>query len=364
MLYKSLIASAGALLCLAGSAQAGNNYRPGFDPSQLKQSASATPNQVMVLGTAHLSGLPKQFDPAGLAPLLDRLAAWQPQLISVEALSGAQCDYLRRYSYRYADSASTYCWDPKPARDATGLEVPAASAEMERLLAAWPARPTPAQRRRLAAVMLAAGERASALVQWLRLDSSERRAADGLDQGLADYLDKLVTRRDETYLIAVPLAVRLGLERVYPVDDHTADFTLRDAAAEEAAGVAIQRLWDNPATAKRRAEDAVLHTGLNTAEGVLALYRAYNQPAQSRVVFDSDFGAAMQDRAGNQYGRTYLTGWETRNLRMAANIRDLFGSEPGKRMLTIVGVSHKGYYEAYLNMMHDVQVVDTESVLR
>lgn len=49
---------------------------------------------------------------------------------------------------------------------------------------------------------------------------------------------------------------------------------------------------------------------------------------------------------------------------MAANIRDLFGAEPGKRMLTIVGASHKGYYEAYLHMMHDVQVVDTASILR
>lgn len=364
MLHKTLIASAGALLCLAAGAQAGDSYRPGFDPSQLKQSARATPNQVLVLGTAHLSALPKQFDPAGLAPVLDRLAAWQPQMISVEALSGAQCDYLRRYSFRYADAASTYCWDPKPAREATGLEVPAATAEMERLLAAWPVRPAPAQRRHLAAVMLAAGERASALVQWLRLDSSERRAADGIDQTLAEYLDKLVTRRDETYLIAVPLAVRLGLERVYPVDDHTADFTLRDGADEEAAGVAIKRLWDNPASARRKAEDATLHAGLSTPEGVLALYRAYNQPGQSRVVFDSDFGAALQDTAGRQYGRIYLTSWETRNLRMAANIRDLFGAEPGKRMLTIVGASHKGYYEAYLHMMHDVLVVDTASILR
>ncbi len=38
---------------------------------------------------------------------------------------------------------------------------------------------------------------------------------------------------------------------------------------------------------------------------------------------------------------------------MVANMRDVLGQHPGTRMLTIVGASHKGYYEAYLNLMHD-----------
>ena len=50
--------------------------------------------------------------------------------------------------------------------------------EAERLLADWPAEPTAAQRRHLAAVFLAGGEQASALVQWLRLPATERRAGD------------------------------------------------------------------------------------------------------------------------------------------------------------------------------------------
>jgi hypothetical protein len=33
-------------------------------------------------------------------------------------------------------------------------------------------------------------------------------------------------------------------------------------------------------------------------------------------------------------------------------------------MLVLVGASHKGYLEAYLDMMHDVQVADTGPVLR
>ena len=53
-----------------------------------------------------------------------------------------------------------------------------------------------------------------------------------------------------------------------------------------------------------------------------------------------------------------------RNLRMVANIREVLGRKAGTRMLTIVGASHKGYYEAYLNQMHDVVLTDAETVLK
>ncbi|WP_416211167.1 hypothetical protein [Nitrospirillum sp. BR 11828] len=49
---------------------------------------------------------------------------------------------------------------------------------------------------------------------------------------------------------------------------------------------------------------------------------------------------------------------------MVANIRDVLGQHPGSRLLAIVGASHKGYYEAYLNQMHDVRLADTGAVLR
>jgi hypothetical protein len=49
---------------------------------------------------------------------------------------------------------------------------------------------------------------------------------------------------------------------------------------------------------------------------------------------------------------------------MVANMRDVLGRYPGTKMLTLVGASHKGCYEAYLDQMHDVRLVDPEAVLR
>jgi len=345
---------------LAGTAVA-QAYLPGFDPSRLKGPAAGPVNEVMVLGTAHLSQLPKQFDPAALDPLLERLAAWKPDAIAIEALSGMQCDYLRRYPGRYAEAVDAYCPDPASAQAATGLDVPTATAQAEQVLAGWPAAPFPAQRRRLAALFLAGGERASAVVQWLRLPQAERRPGDGLDAALLASLDKLKDRRDESILIAARLAARLGHERVYPMDDHTADRIITD---RKRWADAVMRAWDNPATAARRKTDEALAAQLGTPEGVLAMYRVHNAPGEAKRVFDSDFGAALEEPSERRFGRQYVGYWETRNLRMAGNIRDVLAARPGTRMLVIVGASHKGYLDAYLHQMHDVRLVDTAAVLR
>jgi hypothetical protein len=349
-----------ASLFLSAPATA-QSYRPDFDPAALKGPASGPPNEVLVLGTAHLRGLPASFTPAALEQLNDRLAGWHPAAIAIEAVSGPQCDFMRHYPDRYKDSITSWCWDTAPAQRATGLDIPTATAQADKLLVTWSAAPTAAQRRHLAALFLAAGDRNSAMVQWLRLPESERRAGDGLDDALAAFMRTTEGRRDESILVAARLAARLGHERVYPMDDHTADSSGGD---EEGFNAAIAKAWDNPATHKRQQMDTELHKHVDTPEGILALYRALNAPGQGRLIFDSDFGAALNEPSPQRFGRGYLGYWETRNLRMAANIRDVIGLNPGIRMLVIVGASHKGYLEAYLNQMHDVHIVDVMEVLR
>ena len=361
---RSLVAGVGALAMLAGAAQA-QDYKPTFHPETLKGPPAGKPNAVLVLGTAHLSGLPKTFDMGLLAPLIDRLAAWKPTGIATEDLSGLQCHALRGNPARYAETVKSYCYDPGKAGEAIGLDVPAANAEAERLLAAWPAQPTAGQRRRLAAVFIAAGERNSALVQWLRLPETERHAGDSLNDEQAAFLESFKTRRNESTVIAAVLAARLGLDRHWSVDDHTADTPDGgDPVEQKAYEAAIRKAWDNPASKARRTQDEALRANLDKPDGVLNLYRAYNSADAQLMAFKGDFGATFVEPSPQGFGRQYLGYWETRNLRMVSNIREVLGQHPGMRMLAIVGASHKGYYEAYLNQMHDVRLVSADAVLK
>ncbi|MEP6786566.1 MAG: DUF5694 domain-containing protein [Sphingomonadales bacterium] len=346
------------LLTLATAVSA----KPAFDPRTMRGAIAGPPSQVLVLGSPHLSQLPPGFKPEMLAPLLDRLAAFRPEIITVENLSGPECEVLLRYKPVYDSAWDDYCWAADAAEKATGLTVPQATITVRKTLAAWPAAPTAADRRRLASQFLAANDRASAQVQWLRLSASERRTGDGLDTALVDILQRKSAKSNETYDVAVALAVRLGLERIYLTDDHTADSIV--AGAPQAYGDAVQGAWKSQGIPPVRAEYERRSKSLTDSTALLDFYRFLNAPNTQRASVATDMGAASREQSVEHWGRQYLAWWEVRNLRMVANIRASFGAQPGARVLSIVGATHKPYFDAYLDLMSDVTLVDTETVLR
>ncbi|MEO6689898.1 MAG: DUF5694 domain-containing protein [Dokdonella sp.] len=345
----------GAALALSGV----ETVHARVDLSTLDKGMGGPRSQLLVLGSAHLSNMPKTFKPESLQPVIDRLAAYKPDVITIEAIAGEGCDLAARHSTRYRDVLA-YCRDTAEAKAATGLDVVAAIVETNTILKDWPAKPTAAQRRHLAAVFLAANESASALVQWLQLPESERHAGDGLDDALVKSLGKIAASNNENYLIAARLAARLELQRVYPIDDHTGDnVEVADGPAFEKA---VQQAWATAspqALAMRKREEQ-----LSGGTDMLALYRYVNDPANQWLAIDSDFGAAMRGTSPQHYSQLYVAGWETRNLRMAANIRAAFREHPGARVLSIIGSSHKPWIDNLLALMLGVDIVDAERVLK
>jgi hypothetical protein len=318
--------------------------------------------QLAVLGTVHLREAPESIEERAFEPLVARLAAFKPDLVAVESLSGAQCDYLRAYVFAYEDTAKTYCFDASPARALLKLDGAAAEREIEQMLSGSRDL-APAQRRRLVALFLAAGEPASASVQWLRLPAAERTAGADVTPELIAQIDKKLAQRSEDTLIAIALALKLGLQRIYPVDDHTGDRATGpiDEAVWEAN---MKRLWSNPHSEARRALDTQAKDQMVADGDVLKWYRWINSAQAARLAVGGDFGAAAGDTGAQRTGRSYLAYWETRNMRMAANIREVAGRTRANRVVAIVGASHKPYYERYLGMTSDMDVLDIDALLK
>jgi len=312
--------------------------------------------QVLVLGTVHLSGMPDSFDPESLHGVLNRLAAFDPDIITVEALSGEECDFAARHPTKYDPD---YCASTDAGQAATGLDIPSALAEVDKTLKAWPTDPSPAERRRLAAMFLAANHRASAYVQWLQLPQAERHAGDGLDAALVELLERIATNNNENYQVAARLAARLGLQRVYAVDNHTGDRI--DVPDIQAFVQAIEAAWNagkEELNARIEKEQA-----LSQAPDLLPLYRYVNDPEHLKVLADVNVRAALHAEAPEGYPQVWVAGWEIRNLRMAANIRETFRERPGARVLSIVGASHKPWLDAWLGQFQGVAMVDVAQVL-
>jgi hypothetical protein len=237
-------------------------------------------------------------------------------------------------------------------------EVP--RAEIDKTLKAWPAQPTAAQRRHLAALFLAASDRGSAWAQWLQLPADERRTGDGVDEELLTQLQKIQTSNNENYRIAAVLAARLGLQRLHAVDNHTGDNTdLRDS---EAFGAAIQGAW-NSGHAKLEAEQKE-EAELSRQNSLLPLYRHINRPQNLKLLAETNVATAMRFKSEQHYPQIWVAGWEVRNLRMVANIRKAFHDRPEARVLSIVGVSHKPWFDSWLGQLSGIDIVDAEKVLK
>jgi len=354
----SILKNLAAAVAMALAAPAAALAQDAIDLTTLDRDMVGEPAKVLVLGSVHLREAPDDFDPAVLDGLLDRLAAFDPQIITIEALSGEECDFVSRYPEIYGDD---YCASTEVARAATGLDIPAAIARVDDVLADWPERPTPAQRRELASLFLAAGDRASAYVQWLRLPEAERHAGDGLDDSLVALLRDISTRRNESYLIGARLAARLGLERVHPVDNHTGDNL--DIAEDDvpAFARALREAWDAGRARfdmREEEEHALLRAG-----DLLPLYRFVNDPGHLRKLAEINVHATMSATSGGDYPRIWVAGWEVRNLRMVANIRKTFHGDPDARVLSIVGASHKPWFDDWLGQLQGVEIVDALEVL-
>ncbi|MDB5756438.1 MAG: hypothetical protein JWR56_2866 [Massilia sp.] len=314
-------------------------------------------SQVLVLGTMHLNGMPAGFNPASLDGVLNRLAAFRPDIITIETESGEECDLAARHPAKYGPD---YCAPTDAAKAATGLDVPAAIAEVNKTLKAWPAQPTPAQRRRLAALFLAANDTASAYVQWLQLPEAERRAGDSLNAALVEMLGRIATRNNENYQLAARLAARLGLQRVHAVDNHTGDRI--DVADIKAFVRGIEAAW--AAGRAELNEREKLQQALSQAPDLLPLYRYVNDPEGLRVSADVNVRASMRAKSPEGYPQIWVAGWEIRNLRMVANIRETFRERPGARVLSIVGASHKPWFDGWLGQLQGVDIVDVAEVLK
>jgi hypothetical protein len=236
--------------------------------------------------------------------------------------------------------------------------MPAAEAEAPRLLEHWPANPSPADRRRLAAMFIAAGDLNSALVQWLGLAERDRVARDGIGTEAGAQLARMAGSRNETVSIAVRLAASLGLNRLWSMDDQS-DSDLFFSAAE-----AIAEAERSPELADaRKRRPAPRFTEITSPDTLLAAFREHNDDDTGRRDAEHQWVARLEAGVHQDVHRRRIAAWEARNLRMAAHIREVSARYPGQRIMVLVGSAHKPYLEAYLRMMSDVRIVPAADIL-
>lgn len=364
--------AAAALATSLALAQAHGGTSPPGHAVEARLAGHVTPrvqNEVMVLGTAHLAAFRDWLQPAQLDSTLDVLARFAPTRIAIERLPPDEIALLVEREKH--DPAAGKVIDQFVRAIATHGATMQAALGIDRVDAQRQAGATLADagsaldetaRVALIAQLLAAYEYDSAVLQWSYLPASARAAADALPVEVREALDRRLQGRDEIALLVNPLARRLGLQRLYPVDSqYEAVRTL--ALPEQALGEASQQAWGDAwrgSDAWRRL-DAVQAQARDSGD-LLALYRTMNSHAGQGDDAEQWIGWMDQARADG-IDRFRYAMWELRNQRMAAYTLDAAASTVPERLLFVVGVSHKAYVDRALAPQLGVRLVQLEDYL-
>lgn len=321
--------------------------------------------KIMVLGIGHLDGAPANFETAWLEPVLCRLRSFSPDVILTEAMPGEQVMMLESYSGYHGDAGKYGGPTLTMARAAQAelkLSAGEALVKADALAAAHPA--TASERRRLAALFVAAAEPFSATVQWLRLPAVERIAGDGVTPDLAKRLDRFAGLRSEMTSLAARGAADRGLERLYGAGDHASDVVLPDDAVFRAAVAA------SPGQKEQFAHDTAAFRAvpqetmkLASADEVMPVMRWKNSARFGELDADSQWFSMLRSASMGRVGRQRVAAWEAQNLHMATIIREATAAIPGGRALLIVGAAHKPFVERYLRTFGDVEIASSSDLL-
>lgn len=359
------------LLPLSLAATAGNNGSAPPDAIDRVLAPLATPalrSQVLVLGTPHLSAEAARLTPGHLQPLLDRLVDFAPTRIAVESLAADEIATLAAHAPHAPAAAEVLGMFAAGAHETgramqekLGIDHAAAARRAAALEATLDADADPAKRLELVALWLAAYEYDTATLQWSLLPEDARTGAATIPAEVAARLDRRLAGANEIVTLALPLARRLGLRRIHPIDSQYDGVRMLSMPAD-----ALEALFADPArgtsmdpahTAQTRqvADDAF------AAGDLLPLYRHHNSSrhmggdaTQWRWLF-------ADKHAGGLHRFRYAM-WELRNLRLATHIADVAASTRPERVLVLVGSAHKAPLERILATQLGVELAGFETI--
>jgi hypothetical protein len=329
--------------------------------------------RILVLATSHLKQIQKDFEPAMLDPLMAKLQGFRPDAVCIESLPGARVRELelRReagplYGEVLEGFASKHVRLAAAARPLVKASPETAALKVGELLSSL-ARTKPGERTAeahatLALWLAAAYEPVSAALQWSYLNDEQKRAQTIVPADLAAALDAECAEVNENDVLALPLARRLGLPAVDPVDDFEDLEAFARIEARLGEDVQGNPLLAAVSKAPIYAEaDALRRRCL--AEGDLwPEYVLLNSARFAEADVDAQWGVFLRTRFASGADRTRLGLWENRNLKIAARIRAVAALHPGGRVLVIYGAAHKPFLDDYLSRMADVEVVQFEAL--
>ncbi len=327
----------------------------------INSSAQTGKTEILILGTQHLNQI-KDFKPIMIDGVISKLDSLKFDAICIENMPAQLLyDIDSRNESAYTDVLESFGGDrlllANQAQEHFKINFSDARDEINKILDKDNL--TDTDRRSLIKYYVASADFASAVLQFKYLKENPLSKADGFNNVLNDELKKYARVPNEIYSLAIPLAQNRSLQKLEYIDNfqdeamllkHFPQFT-QDYLDNQDLFKDVQDLPVFQKTGK------LLKQGVQ-ANDLLELFVFINSKEFQDQDFQAQWEIWLKTNFPSGADRARYALWEMRNLQIAANIMNTAAFYPGKRILVIIGASHKSFLEKYLRQVPSVKLME------
>jgi hypothetical protein len=320
--------------------------------------------KVMILATPHLAKYQGSFRPSALDSLITLFRYWQPALIGIESQAPKTIAFQEQEGHDYTAVIQQFAPDiirlGHLAQSQLGIGGNVARVKADSLLLEIEDG-YDVDEGSLILHLLAAYDYYSALLQWAYL-SKTQQADTYIPTDIKTHLDKSLLSLNEINSIGIRIAMDSRIERMYQIDDHMDKDLFQDFSDQLMDDIQVTNAFDEfMRDPLYKESEAKLQQGFMT-NNLLPYYRYINSPGYLQQDYETQWMMFFKTKLSSGHDLSRIALWEARNMRIAANIREMTAMMPGYKALIIIGASHKPFLDKYLSNFIDIEVVQLESV--
>lgn len=311
--------------------------------------------RVLVLGTPHLSSI-KGVNQTHLKHLLDSLSAYKFDVIGIELMSPELIlDIKSRNTEAWKELYSYYSKSINLGdsfQKKLKLDYEQASKLFESLILKPSLNDN--DRKQLIYAALCTYDIWTALLNFQYVKDKA-----SIDTSVVNLIHKYSQSTNEINLIGINLAKSLSLNNLNPIDNLQDETILtRDFPSFFTEYTSSQKkINEMISKATIFGEVSRLTTESIKSMDLFPLFKLMNSTRYMEEDYVGQWELWLKTNFDSKADKSRYYLWEMRNLQITANIMRLAAKYPEKKILVIIGASHKSFIESYLKQMVDIELL-------
>lgn len=317
--------------------------------------------KVLILGTHHLNQI-KNFQPKMLDKLIIKLDSIKFDAVCIENMSGQLLYDIKSredsaFIYIIEHMASTRLTLADSMQVNLGIGFLESEDNAARLFSKDALSDT--ERVHLIEYLTASTDIYSATLQYKLIKEKSVFKGSNLSQYTIDLMQQYGEDLNEISSLALRLAYNQNLQKLEYIDNlqdepllykhfpsFVQDYTDNQELFKDIGNAPVFQKINELVASGIKDEDLLdLYLFMNSRE-----YMKQDFEAQYEIWFNTNFDS------GSDRSRYSL--WEMRNLQITANILKTCAFYPGKKIIVIIGASHKSFIEKYLKQIPDIELLE------